>query len=160
MAQSATPVPPARPTEPRAAAVRLARLAPLSLLLPAAAAVWYVLAFNPTDTIPDPAGPCLWHMTFNMAGPTCGGTRMVWYLLHGDLVQAARHHLMALIAVPLVLYGYVWWVAKVTFRRRLPRWRPPAGLQIAYFAAFLLYAVVLRNLPWPPFDWFYVANLT
>lgn len=29
-------------------------------------------------------------------GPTCGGTRLVWYLLHGDLVQTARHHLVAL----------------------------------------------------------------
>jgi hypothetical protein len=25
---------------------------------------------------------------------------------------------------------------------------------------FLAYAVVLRSLPWPPFDWFYVPDLT
>ncbi len=31
----------------------------------------------------------------------------------------------------------------------------------SYGLAFLLlYAVVLRNLPWAPFSWFYVPNLT
>ena len=65
-----------------------------------AAAVGYVLAFNPTDRIADPTGPCTWHTLFGINGPICGGTRMVWYLLHGDLVAAARHHLVALIGVP------------------------------------------------------------
>jgi hypothetical protein len=77
-------------------------------------------------------------------------------------VQAARHHLAALIAVPVALYGLVAWTATVAFGRRL---RPPALLLsrrswLTYGAFFLIYTVVLRNLPWPPFTWFYVPNLT
>jgi hypothetical protein len=90
----------------------------------------------------------------------CGGTRMFWYLLHGDLVQAARHHLVALVGL---LYGghalTVWTVDRV-FGRRLPLWRPGRRMWIAYAVLFVLYASVLRNLPWAPFDWFYVDNLT
>jgi hypothetical protein len=31
---------------------------------------------------------------------------------------------------------------------------------IGYAVVFLLYAVVLRNLPWPPFHWFHIPDLT
>ena len=137
----------------------LRRLAPLAVLPPVVAALGYVLAFNPTDRVGDPTGPCLWHMLVGIDGPGCGGTRMVWYLLHGDLVQAARHHLAALIAVPFLLYAFAAWTANWTFGARLPQFRPSGKLVVAYLVAFVLYSVVLRNLPWPPFAWFYVDNL-
>jgi hypothetical protein len=138
----------------------LLRLAPLSLLPPVAFAIWYVLAFNPADRVADPTGPCLWHTLTGINGPTCGGTRMVWYLLHGDLVQAARHHLLALVAVPFVVYAFIQWTASHTFGLKLPAFRPSMRLLIGYGIMFLLYSTVLRNLPWPPFDWFNIENLT
>jgi hypothetical protein len=119
-----------------------------------------VLAYNPTDHIPDLTGPCTWHALFGTDGPGCGGTRMLWYLLHGNLGQAARHHLAALIAAPVALYGLVAWTVAATFGRQLPVIRMPRWAWLAYLALCLLYAVVLRNLPWPPFAWFYVPNLT
>lgn len=138
----------------------LRRLEPLIVLPPVALAVAYVLAFNPTDRAPDPTGPCLWHLLTGINGPGCGGTRMVWYLLHGNLVQAARHHLVALIAVPFLAYAYVQWLGSRTFGVRLPAFRPSTRLITAYLVAFVLYSVVLRNLPWPPFHWFDIDNLT
>ena len=33
-------------------------------------------------------------------------------------------------------------------------------LAIGYAIAFIVYSVLLRNLPWPPFTWFYVPDLT
>ncbi|MGH3736305.1 MAG: DUF2752 domain-containing protein [Micromonosporaceae bacterium] len=136
------------------------RLTPLSILPVAAAAIAYILAFNPTDKVTDPTGPCAWHMLFGIDGPGCGGTRMAWYLLHGDLIEAARHHLVAFIAVPFVVYAYIQWLANWTFGIKLPVFRPSLRLVIGYIVAFLLYSTVLRNLPFPPFDWFYVENLT
>ncbi|MEH1127130.1 DUF2752 domain-containing protein [Micromonospora sp. CPCC 206061] len=65
--------------------------------------------------IADPAGRCLFHAVFGIAGPTCGITRTTWYLLHGNVVDAARMHLAALL---------------------------------------------LRNLPWEPFTWFFVPEAT
>ncbi len=138
------------------------RLTPLALLPLLGLWIWYVLAYNPTDRIADPSGPCLWHRLFGVDGPTCGITRMSWYLLHGHLVHAAQMHLLALAGVPALGYGYAWWLAAFWFGRRLPL--PPARtvnwLGIGYTAAFLVYAVVLRNLPWPPLAWFHVPDLT
>ena len=124
-------------------------------------AAWfaYVLTFNPTDRVADPTGPCTWHMLFGIDGPTCGITRMTWYLLHGDLVDAAWMHLAALLLVPVGAYAYVWWVAGWIFGRRLPMFRITKSLAIGYAVFFLLYSTVLRNLPWPPFTWFYVPSL-
>jgi hypothetical protein len=151
---------PATPLPTTRAERWLLRLAPLSVLPPAALAIWYVLAFNPTDRVADPTGPCLWHALTGINGPSCGGTRMVWYLLHGDLLEAARHHLMALIALPFVTYAFVQWMAWHTFGLRLPAFRPSNRLLVAYGVAFLLFSTVLRNLPWAPFDWFNIENLT
>ncbi len=138
----------------------LRRLAPLAVLPPVGAGIAYILSFNPTDRVTDPTGPCAWHLLFGIDGPGCGGTRMVWHLLHGDLIEAARHHLLAFIAVPFVVYAFIQWLANWTFGVKLPAFRPSVPLIIGYIVAFLLYSTVLRNLPFPPFDWFYVENLT
>ena len=135
------------------------RLAPAIVWATLGAAVAYVLAVDPADRVADPTGACTWHTLFGVDGPSCGGTRMVWYLLHGDLVQAARHHLAALIAVPFVLYALVRWTA-AGFGVPLPWRHPPGWVFITCTAFFLVYAAVLRNLAWAPFTWFYVENLT
>lgn len=140
--------------------IGLARWTPLWWLsLPAFWGV-YTLAFDPTDRIADPTGACPWHSLFGIDGPSCGITRMTWYLLHGDLVEAARMHLAALLLVPVGGYVYVWWVASWVFGRHLPMRRPTRSVVIAVVTVFVVYSVVLRNLPWPPFQWFYVSNLT
>ena len=136
-----------------------ARLAPLLALPLPAAWMAYVLAFDPTDTIRDPTGPCPWHLLFGIDGPTCGITRMTWYLLHGDIISAARMHLAALVLVPLGAYAYLWWGAGWLFGRQLPMVRVTKRAAIIAAVVFLVYAVVLRNLPWPPFEWFYVPEL-
>jgi hypothetical protein len=136
------------------------RLAVAAIWASLAGAIGYVLAFDPTDRIADPTGPCTWHMLTGINGPSCGGTRMVWYLLHGDLVQAARHHLVALVGVPFALYALTAWTAAVWFGRRWPTLPRSTWLYLGYAAVWLLYSTVLRNLPWPPFDWFNIPNLT
>ncbi len=124
-----------------------------------AAAVAYILAFNPADRVADPTGPCWWHLLTGTIGPVCGGTRMVWYVLHGDLVQAARHHLVALVGVPFAVFTLVVWTARVWFGRRWPLPRLSGWVYIGYAVVWLLFAV-LRNLPWSPFTWFDIPNLT
>jgi hypothetical protein len=123
------------------------------------AAAAYVLSFDPTDDVADPTGPCLWHHLTGISGPTCGGTRMFYYLLTGDLVEAARHHLAALVGLLYGLYALVVWSAGWRFGARLPLWRPGTRTIVGFFVLFLLYAVVLRNLPWAPFTWFRIEDL-
>jgi hypothetical protein len=136
------------------------RFAPLWWLALPAAWFGYVLAYDPTDGRADPTGPCTWHMLFGIDGPTCGFTRMTWYLLHGNVVEAARMHLAALLLVPFAAYAYVWWTAGWTFGRRLPMLRVTRWHAAGYATFFIVYTVVLRNLPWPPLHWFYVPDLT
>jgi hypothetical protein len=119
-----------------------------------------VLRFNPTDRIADPTGPCLWHAAFGIDGPTCGGTRMFYHLIHGDLLAAAQAHLAALIGMLYGVYVLVAWTASWWFGKKLPIWRLGRWTVVGYIAFFVLYSVVLRNLPWAPFHWFYVPNLT
>ncbi|WP_435585936.1 hypothetical protein [Micromonospora aurantiaca (nom. illeg.)] len=85
---------------------------------------------------------------------------MFYYLLRGDLVDAARHHLAALVAVPFLLYAGVRWAGSAWLGRQLPALRLAPRAYWAYGVAFLLYSTVLRNLPWPPFTWFGIPNLT
>jgi hypothetical protein len=136
------------------------RLTPLTAWLFLAGATAWVLRFNPTDRIADPTGPCLWHALTGIAGPSCGGTRMFYYLIHGDLVDAARMHLAALIGILYGGYALITWTSSWLFGKTLPVWKPGKYAVGAYIAFFLIYSVVLRNLPRAPFTWFYVPNLT
>lgn len=146
------------PTRPRPAGVR--RLLPLIPVPLLAAAIWWVLAFNPTDTIMDPTGPCLWHALSGINGPSCGGTRMFYHLIHGNLIQAARHHLAALVA--MLVAGYYWtaWTGRWMFGLRIPMPRIRQWQIIAFLIFFFAYSTVLRNLPWEPFIWFNIPDLT
>lgn len=141
------PLPPSRPRG-------LARFSPLAVWAALAGAFGYILATNPADTRPDALGGCGWYALFGTNGPTCGGTRMVWYLLHADLVNAARMHLVALLGTPFALYALVQWSAHTLFGARLPRLRLPGWAYVVYAAAFVLYGAVLRNLP--GFEWFHL----
>ena len=131
-------------------------LAPLAILGCVAAAFTYVLANDPTDQARDPLGPCAFKLVTGLDCPGCGGTRMVWYLLHGNLGEAARHHVVALIAVPFVVYAYVAWAAKRLFNVKIPTRRISGVVIGGYFGAWLAFSV-LRNLPWEPFSYLFVS---
>lgn len=147
----ADPRPGIRPASRRG---RWARYAPLAVWAALAGAFGLVLATNPADRRPDLLGGCGWYATFGTNGPTCGGTRMVWYLLHADVVNAARMHLLALFGTPVALYALVQWSAQRMFGLRLPPLRLRWWAYLAYGVAFVVYGAVLRNLP--GFEWFHI----
>ena len=130
-------------------------LAPLAVLGCIGGAVGYTLISNPTDSAPDAPPTCVLKLTTGLDCPGCGGTRAAWYLLHGDVAAAARHHLLFVFAVPFLIYLYVAWAAQSAFGRKLPPLTiPPIAIAI-FMGAWLAFSV-LRNLPWAPFTWFYV----
>ncbi|GIF50049.1 uncharacterized protein DUF2752 [Asanoa ferruginea] len=130
-------------------------LAPLAVLGCIGGAVGYTLITNPTDSAADAPPTCILKLTTGLDCPGCGGTRAAWYLLHGDVAAAARHHLLFVFAVPFVLYLYVAWAAQRAFGWKIPQLRIPP-IAIALFMGAWLAFSVLRNLPWAPFNWFYV----
>jgi hypothetical protein len=149
---SQTPIP-APPYAGQHVTARI-RLAPFTLVAALGAAFTYVLLANPTDRKPDLLGGCSWYALFRSNGPFCGGTRMLWYLLHGNLIGAARSHLLALVGVPFAAYALAVWVAGTTFGVRLPRLRLNPAVYFAYGIAFVVFGAVLRNLH--VFAWFHL----
>ena len=129
--------------------------APTALLVCMAGAVAYTEVTNPTASSAGDAPTCLLKYTTGFVCPGCGGTRAAWYLLHGDLPAAARHHAVFVFAVPFLLYLYVAWAGNRIFGWRIRRLdlSPKAiGIVIAAWGVWS----VLRNLPWAPFTSFYV----
>ncbi|GAB4007637.1 hypothetical protein GCM10029992_61920 [Glycomyces albus] len=113
-------------------------------------------ATNPTDDV----GPttCLFKMTTGFDCPGCGGTRAFFYLLNGNLPEAARHHLMAVFAAPFLVWMYLAWAlprVAPRVRWRLPRLQLTPGVLSGFLIAWAAFWVV-RNLPWEPFTFFYV----
>ncbi len=88
--------------------------------------------------------PCVFHALTGLYCPGCGGTRAVWFLLHGKIWTSIRYH-------PLVFYtaamaavewgGY--WLAKRTGRPRLYLRR--YGLVVSVGVAIVLVNWVFKN---------------
>jgi hypothetical protein len=130
-------------------------LAPAAILACFAGATGYVLISDPTDGAADAVPTCFVKLTTGFDCPGCGGTRAFFYLLHGNLPAAARHHLLFVFAVPFLIYMYVAWAGRRTFGTRLPSLRlPPLAIGL-FLGAWLVFSVA-RNLPWEPFTWLYV----
>jgi hypothetical protein len=130
-------------------------VAPTAMLVCMAGAVGYTLATHPTEANAGAAPSCLLKYTTGFTCPGCGGTRAAWFLLHGDLPAAARHHALFVFAVPFLLYMYVAWAGKRLFGWRVPQLTLSPGVIGAFIAAWGVF-FILRNLPWAPFTAFSV----
>ncbi|WP_020666205.1 DUF2752 domain-containing protein [Amycolatopsis nigrescens] len=107
----------------------------------------FILWADPTT----PGGPsplCPTKLLFGIDCPGCGGLRMMYSLLHGDLPAALRYNAVALVFVLLGAAALVAWAAgrwrgAAVWRR--PRWTPMAiGVLLGVW-------FVVRNLPFAPF---------
>ena len=129
--------------------------APAALLACMAGAIAYTEVTHPAEAGAGDAPTCLLKYTTGFVCPGCGGTRAAWYLLHGDLPAAARHHAVFVFAVPFLLYMYVAWAGRRMFGWKLPQLdlSPKAiGIVLAVWGVWS----VARNLPWAPFTSLYV----
>ncbi|GIE84198.1 Protein of unknown function [Actinoplanes regularis] len=130
-------------------------LAPLAVLACMGGAVGYTLVTDPASAEAGAEPTCLLKYTTGFVCPGCGGTRAAWYLLHGDLPAAARHHALFVFAVPFLLYMYFAWAGRKLFRWRIPQLTVTPTAMITFMAVWAVWSV-LRNLPWAPFTAFYV----
>jgi len=129
--------------------------APLAVLFCFAGGVAYTLLTHPTASDASSSPNCIIKLTTGFDCPGCGGTRAFYYLMHGNVLAAARSHLILVFAAPYLVYLYVVWAAGEVFGRKLPALRlSPRGISI-FLGAWLAFSV-LRNLPWAPFTWLYV----
>jgi hypothetical protein len=103
----------------------------------------------------DPSGAptlCPFKLATGLDCPGCGGTRAAHQLLTGHPLAAADLNLLALVAIPLALWGLF---VSLTAMLGGQRWRAfsfsPVVLRTALAVAVAFW--VVRNLPVTPFDW-------
>jgi hypothetical protein len=87
--------------------------------------------------------------------PGCGSLRMLYSLMHGNLLAAARFNALALVTIALLLWAYVAWTYGRVAGRRIRSWqhyRWSAAVTLALVLAWF----AVRNIPFAPFTALYV----
>lgn len=82
--------------------------------------------------------------------PGCGSLRMVYSLLHGDLLAALRFNAVGLVALILLVWAYGAWTYGRIVGRDIRTWQHQRW---AAMTALVVVSVwfVIRNLPFGPF---------
>ena len=128
---------------------------PLAVLVCFLGGVAYTLLTHPTSSDATSTPNCIIKLTTGFDCPGCGGTRAFYYLMHGNVLAAARSHLILVFAAPYLVYMYVAWAGGAFFNWKLPALRPSPRAISVFLGVWLVFSV-LRNLPWAPFSWLYV----
>jgi hypothetical protein len=87
---------------------------------------------------------CPFYAVTHLLCPGCGGTRALYYLLHGNLAEAWHFNALVTLGAPTLLAWFVYWYSSVTLRHRAPR------LQLHWSAITFLFLlagafVIVRN---------------
>jgi len=128
--------------------------APLGMALAAGLMCGAVWMGDPTT----PGGPlpvCPTKALLGIDCPGCGSLRMVYSLLHGDVLGAARYNALGLVSVVFLLWAYGAWVYGRMVGRQIVSWqhhRWAAAVALVLVTGWF----VIRNLPFPPFTALYV----
>jgi Protein of unknown function (DUF2752) len=115
------------------------------------AAVW---VGDPTT----PGGPlpvCPTKALLGIDCPGCGSARMLYSLMHGNLVAAARFNALGLVALVLLVWAYAAWSYGRVTGRRIPGWQHRRWSALVTLLVVAVWFVV-RNIPIPPFNALYV----
>ena len=105
-----------------------------------------------------PGGPspvCPTKALLGIDCPGCGSARMLYSLLHGNVVAAARFNALGLVTLVLLVWAYAAWTYGRMTGRRVRGWqhqRWAAMVTLVLVAAWF----VVRNLPFAPFNALYV----
>jgi hypothetical protein len=115
----------------------------------------YVWVSNPTAAGAADPPTCLVKLTTGLDCPGCGGTRAFYFLMHGNLPEAVRHHAIAVFAAPFLVWLYVAWAVNHVWGRSVPMPRFSAKTVSLFLGAWAVFMVV-RNIPIAPFTYLFV----
>lgn len=103
--------------------------------------------------------PCIFYQTTGLYCPSCGATRAIISLVHGDIINALKNNLFITItSIPLLLLLTRMWLGALLNRKS---WLIPNNNVIKIlFASAILYILfgILRNIPVVPFIWLNPIN--
>jgi len=112
----------------------------LTLILLGVAALAMVFHWvNPAESALIP--PCPFKYVTGLNCPGCGSTRALFHLFHGEILDALAMNPLMVFSLP-----FLFWMLFD------PPWTRKAWITWLIFSIFLCYSI-LRNLPFPPFEY-------
>ena len=102
-----------------------------------------------------PLPVCPTKALFGIDCPGCGSLRMIYCLLHGDVMGAARFNALGLASVLLLLWAYGAWTYGRIVERRVSSWQHQRWAAVVALVLVSTWFVI-RNLPMSPFSALYV----
>ncbi|MGH3519207.1 MAG: DUF2752 domain-containing protein [Haloechinothrix sp.] len=127
---------------------------PLGVVALGCAASAVVLWGDPTT----PGGPlpvCPTKALFGIDCPGCGGMRMLYSLLHGDIGAALHYNAVSLVILALLAWSTAAWAVGRWRGRPVRSWLHWRWAPLTFVVVFVVWFVV-RNLPFAPFNALYV----
>ncbi len=113
----------------------------------ACAVVWMADPTVPGGILP----PCPTATILGLDCPGCGSLRMLYSLLHGDVLAAVRFNALGVVAVLLLLWAFGAWTYGLIVGRVIPSWQHRRWSAAVALALVIVWSIV-RNLPMSPFD--------
>ncbi|OBH71138.1 hypothetical protein A5684_21640 [Mycobacterium intracellulare] len=115
------------------------------------AAIWVGDPTTPNGPLP----VCPTKALLGIDCPGCGSLRMLYSLMHGNVLAAARFNALGLAAVVLLVWAYLAWTYGHVVGRRVRSWQHRRWAAAVTLSLVLAWFVV-RNIPFAPFTALYV----
>lgn len=115
------------------------------------AAIWVSDPTTPNGPLP----VCPTKALLGIDCPGCGSLRMLYSLMHGNLLAAARFNALGLAAVVLLVWAYLAWTYGRLVGRRIGSWQHHRWSAVVTLSLVVSWFVV-RNIPVAPFAGLYV----
>lgn len=112
----------------------------------ACAVVWLADPTTPGGFLP----MCPTKALLGIDCPGCGTLRMIYSLLHGDVMSALRFNALALVAVVLLIVAFAIWTYGRIVDRKIMSWQHHRWAATVTLGIVTLWFVV-RILPFAPF---------
>lgn len=134
--------------QPRLASLAVSLAGPIGVAIVAAIGCLLLVAADPT-TPGGPTPPCPTELIFGINCPGCGASRMIYSLLHLDIVSAIQFNAVGVVAVGLLMWSWFAWLMR-TVGKRMPVWTDKSG--VAKWVLVIVIAwTIIRLLPFEPF---------
>jgi hypothetical protein len=115
------------------------------------AAIWVGDPTTPNGPLP----VCPTKALLGIDCPGCGSMRMLYSLMHGNLMAAARFNALGLAALVLLAWAYLAWTYGRVTGRRIRGWQHQRWSAVVTLSLVVAWFVV-RNIPFAPFNALYV----
>jgi hypothetical protein len=141
--------------------VHMPQRPPLRALGPPAAVAALAAGVCVAVLLDDPTTPGGWLPTCptkaaaGLCCPGCGGMRMLYSLLHGDIGAALRYNAVSFAFVGLFAWAVLAWAVGRVRGRHVRTWLHWKYTPHVVLPLLVVWFVV-RNLPFPPFGFLYV----